>query len=335
MIPSYDIAPPFLVFVGDAQDEVTAKTGFGVVQWRPDDCLGQARLPGCGVDLGLPDLTPLQAVERGARFLIIGIAPPGGALPDSWIEPLVGALEAGLDIASGLHIKLEAIPALKDAAERAGRRLVDVRHPKHAFPVGKGLKRPGKRLLTVGTDCAVGKKYTALAIHSALVKLGRPATFRATGQTGILIGERGVAVDAVVADFVAGAAECLSPSGQPDHWDIIEGQGSLLHPSYAGVTLGLLHGSQPDVFVVCHEPTRRTLAGVDAGVPALEEIIELTVRLGRVTNPDIRCGGVSINTSRLELSAAQKLVSETEERLGVPCTDAIRFGVQSIVELLP
>ena len=132
------------------------------------------------------------------------------------------------------------------------------------FATGKGTKRPGLRLLTVGTDCSVGKKYTALALEREMHARGLKADFRATGQTGILISGRGVAIDAVVADFISGAAEWLTPANEPDHWDVVEGQGSLFHPSFAGVTLGLLHGAQPDAFVVCHEPTRKTMRGVAA-----------------------------------------------------------------------
>ncbi len=328
------IERPYLIFTGDAQDEVVAKTAFGIVEWRRADCLAQATLPGCSIDLGLPVLSPREAAVQGARTLIIGIAPPGGALPESWIASLVDALDAGLDIASGLHVRLDEIAALADAAQRNGRRLINVRAPQRSFAVGKGVRRSGKRLLTVGTDCAVGKKYTALAIHKALAERGTPATFRATGQTGILISGGGVAVDAVVSDFVAGAAEWLSPPAAPEHWDIIEGQGSLYHPSYAGVTLGLLHGSQPDVFVVCHEPTRKAMAGIDYPVPRIEDVIELTIRLGSRTNPDIRCCGVAINTARLSEHAAREIVCAVEEIIGLPCTDPIRFGVQNIVEKL-
>lgn len=335
MSPIGKINAPYLLFMGDAQNEVDAKTGFGIAAWRRDDSLGQARMPGCRVDLGLPELSPHEAVARGARTLIIGIAPAGGALPTSWIEPLAAALAAGLDIASGLHARLEFVPALKAAAERFGRQLINVRHPREHFGVATGERRRGKRLLTVGTDCAVGKKYTALAIHAALTRRGTPATFRATGQTGILIGDGGIAVDAVVADFVAGAAEALSPVAADDHWDVIEGQGSLLHPAFAGVSLGLLHGSQPDVFVVCHETTRRMLAGTSVPVPRIEDVIDLTARLGSVTNSRIRCVGISLNTARLELSAARAMIEETQMRFGVPCTDPIRFGVERIVEALP
>jgi uncharacterized NAD-dependent epimerase/dehydratase family protein len=255
------IAAPYVIFVGDATDEVVAKTAFGIVEWRRADCLAQSRLPGGTIDLGLPQMSPAEATAKGARILVIGIAPPGGGLPQHWVETLAGALESGLDIASGLHVRLDSIPALAAAAPRNGRKLINVRIPTRSFAVGTGLKRPGKRLLTVGTDCSVGKKYTALAIHRMLAERGLPATFRATGQTGILISGGGIAVDAIVADFVSGAAEWLSPAAPHDHWDIIEGQGSLFHPSYAAVTLGLLHGSQPDVFVVCHEANREIMSG--------------------------------------------------------------------------
>jgi uncharacterized NAD-dependent epimerase/dehydratase family protein len=331
---SRHIERPYLVFVGDANDHVIAKTAFGIVEWRRADCLAQSGLPGGAIDLGLPHLSPLQAATKGARTLVIGIAPPGGALPDHWVSALVGALEAGLDIASGLHVRLETVTALADAARSNGRRLINVRSPPQSFAVGTGLKRAGKRLLTVGTDCAVGKKYTALSIHRSLAERGVSATFRATGQTGILISGGGVAVDAVVSDFVSGAAEWLSPTAAANHWDIIEGQGSLYHPSYAGVSLGLLHGSQPDVFVVCHEPTRQTMSGISYSVPEIEEVIDLTVRLGRRTNPQIRCAGVALNTARLDEPAARDLVAATERRIGLPCTDPIRFGVQTMVEAL-
>jgi uncharacterized NAD-dependent epimerase/dehydratase family protein len=326
-----EIAAPYLIFVGDSKSDTTAKTGFGVAEWRRDKCLGQARLPGGEVDVGLPTMTVEDAAAKGARTLIIGIAPGGGLLPQSWVATLVAALKAGLDIASGLHTRLSSIPELKEAAERHGRRLIDVRHPRQTFPIANGKKRPGKRLLTVGTDCAVGKKYTSLVLHAEMLRAGIPATFRATGQTGILITGSGVSVDAIVADFVSGAAEQLSPAAAPDHWDVIEGQGSLFHPSYAGVSLGLLHGSQPDAFVVCHEPTRTTMRSVETPLPSIEDVIELTIRLGRVTNPNIRCVGISINTAKLSESAARDLLQATQSRLKLPATDPIRFGVASIV----
>ncbi|HOY77197.1 MAG TPA: DUF1611 domain-containing protein [Hyphomonadaceae bacterium] len=327
------IAKPYYLFVGDISDEVIAKTALGIVQWRPSDCLAQTDASGA-IDLGLPRMSPQAAAASGARTLVIGIAPAGGALPPAWISAIVEALEAGLDIASGLHIRLDAIPEIAETAARHKRQLFNVRIPSRAFAVGKGLKRTGKRLLTVGTDCAVGKKYTALAIHRALENKGIPATFRATGQTGILISGAGVAIDAVVADFVSGAAEWLSPDAPADHWDIVEGQGSLAHPSYAAVSLGLLHGSQPDAFIVCHDPARTTMTSTSYPVPSISRIIDLTIGMGRLTNPAIACAGIALNTSKLDEATAHDIIGETQRALGLPCCDPIRFGVESIVEEL-
>src|ERR1700744_6455510 len=199
-----------------------------------------------------------------------------------------------------MHAKLGSVPQLKAAAERLGRRLIDVRTPPNNIPIGPGAKRSGKRLLTVGTDCAIGKKSTALALARAFKQRGLDADFRATGQTGIVSAGGGMPMDAVIADFEAGAAEMLSPAAPARHWDVIEGQGSLFHPAYAAVSLGLLHGSQPDVIVVCHEAGRKTMLGSPSyALPTLSETIELNLTLGRRTNPAIRCAGISINTSSL------------------------------------
>jgi uncharacterized NAD-dependent epimerase/dehydratase family protein len=226
-----------------------------------------------------------------------------------------------------MHAKLRDLPQLHDAAARTGRRLIDVRVPPPHIPIASGRKRSGKRLLTVGTDCALGKKYTALALARAFAGRGLAVDFRATGQTGILIAGGGMPMDAVVTDFEAGAAEILSPDAAADHWDVIEGQGSLFHPAYAAVSLGLLHGSQPDVFVVCHEPGRERVVGHDEfELPSIAETIDLTLRLGRRTNPAIRCGGVSLNTAALDAEAARKLLALETLRLGLPAADPIRRG---------
>ena len=233
-----------------------AKTAVGIAHWRPDSCVAQFRLPGSGVDLGLPDMTPAEAAAAGARSLIWGVAGVGGIVPKHWIPTLFDAVDAGLDIVAGTHSSLTRIPGLADAAEKAGVSLIDIRKPPADLPVGTGVKRSGRRLLMVGTDCVVGKKFSALAIAKEMIDRGMNADFRATGQTGIMISGGGMPIDAVVSDFVSGAAEVLSPDNADDHWDVIEGQGSLYHPGYAAVTLGLMHGSQPDAFVVCHEAGR-------------------------------------------------------------------------------
>jgi uncharacterized NAD-dependent epimerase/dehydratase family protein len=257
------------------------------------------------------------------------VANAGGRIIESWIPALVEALEAGLDLVSGMHSKLEDEPVIRSAAVRCGRRLVEVRSPPRRIPTATGRKRTGRRLLTVGTDCALGKKYTALALTRAFRARGLAADFRATGQTGILIAGCGMPIDAVVSDFAAGAAEMLSPDAAPDHWDVIEGQGALVHPAYAGVSLALLHGSQPDVFVVCHEPGRVQVLGLPGFAPAtIEEMVELTLKLGRRTNPAIRCGGVSLNTSRLTAAAARQLLADESARLQLPCADPLRGGAE-------
>ena len=269
----------------------------------------------------------MEARSRGAQSLVIGVANSGGFIADNWIPALIEAVNAGLHIISGMHAQLRDIPPLRDAADRAGQRLIDVRQPPRDIPIGTGLRRRGKRLLTVGTDCALGKKYTALAISRALRERNIDADFRATGQTGIMIAGGGIAMDAVVADFAAGAAEMLTPDAPDDHWDVIEGQGSILHPVYSGVSLALLHGSQPDVVVVCHDPTRARLLGDETfAVPSVDEIIDLTIRLGRRTNPAIRIGGISVNTSALEPAEALALMSMESTRLGMPVADPIRGG---------
>ncbi|WP_439815880.1 N-acetyltransferase DgcN [Zavarzinia sp. CC-PAN008] len=330
-----DIQRPYLLFIGDARDDLAAKTASGILDWRRDWCLGQFRLPGCNADLKIPDLTIAQAREKGVRTLIIGVANAGGVIPDNWTTTIVEALDAGMDVASGLHTQLGSIPAVAEAARRNGRQLFDVRHNTMTFATGKGTKRPGKRVLTVGTDCSAGKKYTALAIEAELLKRGLKADFRATGQTGIFISGRGVAVDAVVADFISGAAEWISPANDPDHWDVIEGQGSLFHASFAGVSLGLLHGSQPDAIVMCHEPTRTTMRGLpDSTIPDLQACIDANIAMGRLTNPAIHCVGVAVNTSKLAPEAALDYCGGVSRRLGLPCVDPVAWGVGPIVDRL-
>jgi uncharacterized NAD-dependent epimerase/dehydratase family protein len=324
---SLALPQPYLLFLGDTVEPGYAKTAFGLRDWAPEKCIGEYALPSATVTTGLARLTPWEAHARGCRALVIGVANSGGFIADSWVPALVEALEAGLDIVSGMHAHLADLPRLKSVADRLGRRLIDVRVPPANIPVGSGLKRSGKRLLTVGTDCALGKKYTALSIARAFAARGIDSDFRASGQTGIMIAGAGIPMDAVVSDFAAGAAEMLSPAAAADHWDVIEGQGSLLHPVFAGVTLSLLHGSQPDVFVVCHDPARTCLLGDEEfAVPSVEEIIELTIRLGSRTNPAIRAGGVSFNTSSLEEPEARALMARESKRLGLPVADPIRGG---------
>ena len=326
---------PYLMFIGDAPDQLAAKTAAGVAFWRPEACLGQLRLPGCRADLGLPDMTIEAAAKAGVKTVIVGTTNRGGVLGEGWEPLLVQALELGMDLASGLHHRLTDIPVLRDTAARSGRQIADVRHPTREFHVGNGVKRSGKRLLTVGTDCSIGKMFTALAIEKEMRGRGIKADFRATGQTGILIAGDGVSIDAVVSDFVSGAVEWLCPENDPDHWDVIEGQGSLFHASYAGVTLGLIHGAQPDALVVCHEPTRPHMRGLPGyKLPELKLCIERNIEAAQLTNAAVRCAGLSINTAGLDAGAANDYLRQTEDRLGLPCVDPVRTGIAALVDNL-
>ncbi len=329
------IEHPYLLFLGDAADQLAAKSAQGVAHWRPEWCLGQLRLDGCNADLGLREMTLEAAAEAGARTLVVGVANRGGVISDRWIEVLERALDLGLDVAAGLHNRLAGVPSLAAAAERHGRRLFDVRHPSRSFMVGTGRKRAGKRLLTVGTDCSCGKMYTSLALETEMRARGMNADFRATGQTGILIAGDGISVDAVVADFISGAIEWLTPANDPDHWDLIEGQGSLFHPSYAGVSLGLLHGAQPDALVLCHEPTRRHMRGLpDYPLPGLAECLAANLEAARLTSPAVTALGVALNTSALAEDEAGAVLKGIEDELGLPAVDPFRHGVGAIVDRL-
>lgn len=325
---------PYLLFLGDVQDQLAAKTAQGIVDWRPEWSLGQLRMPGCKANVGIPDMTIPDAVKAGARTLIVGVANAGGVLPEQWTAPIVEALASGLDVAAGLHMKLAERPSVADAAHRYGRKLFDVRQSGERFETGKGTKRSGMRLLTVGTDCSVGKKYTALALEREMRARGFHADYRATGQTGLFISGHGVAIDAVVADFISGAVEWLSPAAEPHHWDLIEGQGSMFHPSFAGVSLGLLHGAQPDAFVVCHEPLRTTMRGVSFPVPSIQHVIDITMRCGSLTNPGIRPVGIAINTSSMNEDSAREFLKRLGRDHALPATDPMRFGAGAIVDYI-
>lgn len=330
-----ELKTPYLVFLGDAEDFLMAKVAKGIAHWRPEKCIAQMRLDGAKADLGLPEMSVKAAAAAGAKTFILGLAPVGGTLPHDWISILIEAMESGMDIASGLHIRLNDIQDLAAVAKRTGQRMIDVRHPEAELECGTGLPRSGKRLLAVGSDCCVGKMFTTLAIHKEMERRNISATFRATGQTGILIEGSGVPVDAVVSDFIAGSVEQLCPDNDAQHWDIIEGQGSLFHPAYAGVSLGLLHGAQADVIIVCHEAGRSQMDMMEGyPVPDFDTLIETNLKLGGLTNPNIRLGGIALNTSSMEEAQALEEIARYQKQYGVPVVDPVRTGVTAIVDAL-
>ncbi len=326
---------PYLMFIGDAADQLAAKTAQGVVHWRPEWCLGQLRLEGCNADLGIPDMTLEDAAAAGVKTLVVGVANRGGVISESWSATLVRAMELGMDIASGLHTRLGDVHAISDAAEIHSRALYDLRHPTRSFPVASGVRRTGKRMLAVGTDCSLGKMFTALAVWKEMEGRGMNVDFRATGQTGIFIAGDGVSVDAVVADFISGSVETIAPDHDADHWDLIEGQGSLFHPSFAGVSLGLLHGAQADALIMCHEPGRDHMRGIPhQPLPSLEDCIALNESCARLTNPDAKVVGFAFNTSKMSDTEAEACLKETSDTFGMPAVDPVRTGVAAIVDVL-
>ena len=329
------IEAPYILFLGDAVDPLAAKVAQGIRDWRPDYARAQFRLPGCNADMGLPDMTMEEAVAAGIKTVVIGVANRGGHISPEWIAALEGALVAGMDIASGLHNLLAHEDALVAAAQMHGRTLHDVRVPSVAYPIANGKKRSGKRVLAVGTDCSVGKMYTAIAMEREMHSRGLKATFRATGQTGILITGGGVPLDAVIADFMAGAVEYLTPDNDDDHWDIIEGQGSLFHASYSGVTMALIHGGQPDALILAHEPTRTHMRGLpDYTLPTLEELRDVALTMARIVNPECKVTGVSVNTAKMAEAEAIDYLAVLEARLGLPCVDPYRHGAARLVDAL-
>ena len=329
------IETPYLLFLGDAPDQLAAKVAIGIKDWRPENAVAQLRMDGCGADLGIQDMTLAEAKAVGAKTLVIGVANRGGIISDAWKVVLKEALAMGYDLASGLHNLLRDEADLVETAAAHGCRLHDVRVPSVQYPIANGKKRSGKRCLTVGTDCSVGKMYTAMAMDTEMNKRGMKSTFRATGQTGILITGGGVPLDAVIADFMAGSVEYLTPSNDEDHWDHIEGQGSLFHVSYSGVTLALVHGGQPDALILGHEPTRAHMRGLpEYQQPSLETLRDTALALARVGNPACQVVGISVNTQHMSHDAAVAYLTKVEDRMGLPTVDPIRIGAGRLVDAL-
>lgn len=329
------IKTPYLLFLGDAPDPLAAKVAQGIRDWRPDNAVGQFRMEGCKADMKLPDMTLAEAKAAGAQTLVIGVANRGGVISAAWKKVLIEALEEGFDLASGLHNLLRDEPDLKAVAEATGQVLHDVRIPSVKYPIANGEKRKGKRCLAVGTDCSVGKMYTAMAMDRDMKKRGLKSSFRATGQTGILITGEGVPLDAVIADFMAGSIEWLTPDNDNDHWDMIEGQGSLFHVSYSGVTMALVHGGQPDALILCHEPTRDHMRGLPGyTLPTLEALRDTALQLARVANPACEVVGISVNTQHLGEDEAVAYLKEVEDRMGLPTVDPYRHGSDRLVDAL-
>ena len=329
------IKQPYVLFLGDASDPLAAKVAQGINDWRPGLSVGQITLPDCNADMGLKNISVKEAVSLGAKTLVIGVANRGGVISSKWMDVLKEAITAGLDIASGLHNLLRDEDELVNLSKKFNTNLVDVRVPVVDYPIANGIKRAGKRCLAVGTDCSIGKMYTAISLEKEMKNIGLKATFRATGQTGILITGNGVPLDAVIADFMAGSIEYLTPDNDPDHWDIIEGQGSLFHPSYSGVTMALIHGGQPDALILCHEPTRSHMRGLPGySLPSLEELYDMALKMAKVVNNNVKVVGISVNTSGMAKDKAIEYLSSVEDKMKLPTVDPVLIGTSRIAEQL-
>ena len=291
-----------------------------------------------GVGYGVPILADLQtAKEKGANTLLIGITPAGGRLPESWRTLILQAIELGMNVISGLHEFLSKDKEFCQAAARHRVKITDLRQPPPDLTVNgcRAAKTAAFRIHTVGTDCNCGKKITAIEIHRALAGAGCRSEFLATGQTGILISGKGIAMDRVIADFVSGAAERLVLENQDNDYLLIEGQGSLTHPLYAGVTLGMLYGFSPQALILCHQYGRAFMRGApETPMPALSTMIDLYERICRPVFAT-KVIGVALNLMTVaDDHTALDEVKRVEDELQLPATDVVRFGPGKLVDAL-
>jgi len=320
----------------------TSKTAASIIRYRREDVVAVLDSVAAGRPIedilgfgeGIPIVAGVQeAMPLRPDALVIGIAPSGGQLPERMRRHVVDAIRAGLCIISGLHFRLQADPELAALAGAQGVRLWDVRDPgvMTRLSFGRARAMPVRRVLTIGTDCVVGKMATCLELRAAAQRAGLDAAFVATGQTGIMIEGWGTSIDAVVSDFAAGATEALIEQVAERQICFIEGQGSIEHPAYSAVSLALLHGSCPDAMILCHRPGREYHNDrPDCPIAPIEEQIHLNEALVRPLHP-ARVLGVSINTAGMSDEEAARHRAEIAERTGLPVSDPIRYGVEPLL----
>lgn len=320
-----------------------AKTAVGIIRYGrcrtvaviDSQHAGQTAKDVIGVGEGIPVVASLQeALVYEPQTLAIGIAPRGGLLPAEWRQVIVNALECGLDVISGLHAFLRDDPEIAFVAERHGCVIADVRRPPEGLPVAEGLCRsvPEQTVLTVGTDCCVGKMSVSLELTLGAKRRGLAADFVATGQTGIMIWGRGISVDACVADFIAGAAERIVLEACRDaDWVFVEGQGSLYHPGYSGVTMGLIHGTSPKQMVLCHQVSRPEIRGYGIAIPPLNEVVAYHEAVCAPLFPT-KVTAIALNTYDLTAEEAKRAIREAEELTGLPADDCVRNGPDKLLD---
>ena len=325
---------------GFSGDPHYAKTMWGVLRYRRDDVVAVLDSTRAGETIeGLPVVATVNdALCFNPTTALVGVVTQGGRFPPAWIDLLRSCVSKGLDIENGLHVFLADNPDLRDLAARHGVELRDLRRPPAAVSTATGanLAVPATIVLTVGSDCAIGKMTVALELDLEARRRGLRSAFVPTGQTGIAIAGWGISVDAVVADFIAGAAERLVVEGHERGADLlwVEGQGAILHPVYSGVTVGLYHGSAPHLLVLCHEAGRTEIEGAGGGphpIPPLSELVALHEALALPVRP-ATVAAIAVNTRQLDDAAARAAVAAAEDETGLPADDPVRFGAQRSVE---
>jgi uncharacterized NAD-dependent epimerase/dehydratase family protein len=334
----------FLILTDGQLGVFSSKTATSVLRYRPADVAAvldrehagesTARLLSVAVDVPIV-ATLAEGLREGPTALLIGIAPPGGGLPEAWRPVIQDAIAAGLNIISGLHTMLGDDPELARLAEARGVRLMDLRRPPEGTPIARAAaaRTRARRVLTVGSDCNVGKMVAALEIVAAARAAGLDARFLATGQTGMLLSEGGVAIDRVIGDFMAGTVEQLVLDQGDADLVVVEGQGSITHPAYSGVTLALLHGALPNAMVLCHQPGRATLRNQEAPVPPLPELVRLYEAVLRPLHPG-RVVGLALNGVGLTDEELARAVGAAEAETGLPAVDVLRHGAGRLVSAI-
>ena len=342
-------APKFLILADGDFSPMTSKTANAVIRYRPERVVGVVDRQHAGKTvqdiLGFGGKTPVipsmaAGLAIGFDVLLIGIAPQGGRLPEEWRAWILEAIEAGKEVWSGLHTFLGDDPVFAAAAAKKGVKLLDIRKPPKDLPVstGKAADVAPFVILTVGTDCNVGKMTSQLQLVDKLNARGIRTRFVPTGQTGIMIEGWGIGVDAVVADFIGGAAEQLVLEGAKNA-DIVlvEGQGSINHPGYSGVTLGLLHGSCPDALLLCHQSSRVHIGdyrpGAKVKIPPLSTYVRWYEEIGAMVHPT-KTIGICLNTYDMDEATAKKACADAERETGLPATDTVRFDPDKLVDAI-
>ena len=324
----------------------TGKTAHGVIRYGNRDvvavidssCAGRTAVEVEPFALKpVPIVATLEeALERGADTLLIGVAPPGGKLDPAWRPTLIAALEAGVSLEAGLHTQLNADEELREAAARHGAELRDLREAPPDLTVPKGpASRPDSVQVvhSVGSDTVIGKKVVTLELDRAARERGIRSVYVPTGQTGVAIAGWGIAVDHVISDYVAGAAERLVHQGA-ERGDLlfVEGQGALFHPAYSAVTLGLLHGSAPDLLILVHKPNATHNRNYpEVPIPPLNELIASYESVASRIRPAL-VGAIALNTSDLGEEAARAAIADAERETGLPADDVVRFGAERVLQ---